>query len=261
MAVDQQRGARFEARRHGEDILVVDTDQDEAVPIGTASIGPGLELAKESFPELEDGLDLIGSDDGLSGGDGRGGQQNVFEVVRAGRKDGSATVDFGELEQIQDREMLDGKDFVHAFEAKAALAVEEIGDVGLLESGLLGEAKTGEFPTLDALQKDFTEVLLQGLELHWGEYSIPGLGLRNAEWRISDFEFVYREGFALRLRVRIGGQVRAGSPSLRIGGRFVHGCPRFASGDSPRGCPYVGTFCETFFYSVNPREGRRELVG
>lgn len=81
--------------------------------------------------------------------------------------------------------MLDGKDFVHAFEAEAALAVKEVGDVGLLESGLLGEAKAGELSAIDALQKDFTEVLLQGLELHWGEYSIAGL--RASGSRIADF--------------------------------------------------------------------------
>jgi len=102
MAVDEQRGTWFEARRHSQDILVVHADQDEAVPVGTVSIGLRLELAKESFPELKDGLDLIGGDDGGGGGDGRGRQQNVFEVVSAGRKDGSTAVDFGGLEQIQD---------------------------------------------------------------------------------------------------------------------------------------------------------------
>ena len=43
--------------------------------------------------------------------------------------------------------------------------------MGLLESGLLGETKAGKLSTFDALHNDFTKVLLQGLELHWGEYS------------------------------------------------------------------------------------------
>ena len=62
--------------------------------------------------------------------------------------------------------MLDLEDLVHALDAEAAFAVEEIGDVGLFESGLLGEAESGEFTCLNAVPKDFTEIVLQGLELH-----------------------------------------------------------------------------------------------
>jgi hypothetical protein len=36
----------------------------------------------------------------------------------------------------------------------------------LLESGLLGEAKAGEFAVFDALPEDFAKVILQDLELH-----------------------------------------------------------------------------------------------
>ena len=62
--------------------------------------------------------------------------------------------------------MLNGKDFVHAFEAETALAIEEIGDVGLFESGLLGESESGKFAAIDPIPEDFTEIVLQGLELH-----------------------------------------------------------------------------------------------
>ena len=67
--------------------------------------------------------------------------------------------------------MLHGEYFVHAFEAEAALAVEEVGDVGLFESGLLGEEQATEFACLDALPKHFAEIILQDFELHGGEYS------------------------------------------------------------------------------------------
>ena len=72
--------------------------------------------------------------------------------------------------------MLDGEDGVHAFEAEAAFAVEEIGDVGLLESGLLGEPESGEFACFDALPEYFAEIILQDFELHGPEYSTGVLG-------------------------------------------------------------------------------------
>ena len=59
--------------------------------------------------------------------------------------------------------MLDGEDFVHAFEAETALPVEEIGDVGLFESGLLGEPEAGEFTCFDALPRGSSADYLAGL--------------------------------------------------------------------------------------------------
>ena len=62
--------------------------------------------------------------------------------------------------------MLDLENLVHALDAEAALAVEEIGDVGLFESGLLGQAESRKFTCFNAIPKDFSEIVLQGLELH-----------------------------------------------------------------------------------------------
>ena len=59
---------------------------------------------------------------------------------------GGALVDLGGIEQVEDGEVLDVEDFVHAFDAEAALAVEEIGDVGLFESGLLGKSSPVSSP-------------------------------------------------------------------------------------------------------------------
>jgi hypothetical protein len=38
--------------------------------------------------------------------------------------------------------------------------------VGLFESGLLGKAESGEFTCCDAVGNNFSEIVLQGLELH-----------------------------------------------------------------------------------------------
>jgi len=48
--------------------------------------------------------------------------------------------------------------------------------VGLFKSGLLGKAESGEFPCCDAIAKNFSEIVLQGLELHDGRSIAPSLG-------------------------------------------------------------------------------------
>ena len=102
---------------------------------------------------------------GRSGGCGVS-EENVFEFVAAGGQDRGALADFGGIEQVEYGKMLHGKDFVHAFEAESALAVKEIGDVGLLESSLLCEVKTGQFARFDAIPEDLAKIILQDFELH-----------------------------------------------------------------------------------------------
>ena len=64
--------------------------------------------------------------------------------------------------------MLNRQDFVHALEAETALAIEEIGDVGLFESGLLRQAETGQVTFFDAVPERVTQILLQYSEFHAG---------------------------------------------------------------------------------------------
>jgi len=111
------------------------------MPGGAVAFSFGLEFAQEGLLELKDLDHLRGRDEGLSGGGRRIGQQHVFEVIGAGRQDGSTLVDLGGVEQVEDGQMLDGENFVHALDAETAFAVEEVGDVGLLKSSLLGKAE------------------------------------------------------------------------------------------------------------------------
>jgi hypothetical protein len=62
--------------------------------------------------------------------------------------------------------MLHDKDFVHSFEAQAALTIKDVGDMRLLEAGLLSQPKTGETALVDPLPKDFAKVVLQHSEFH-----------------------------------------------------------------------------------------------
>lgn len=165
MAVEQQCGPGRKTGKHAGGVAGIELDEDEAGPVGTIAFGFGLELAEEGFFEFEELEHLIGGDERVDGGGGVG-QQDIFELVGAGGDDGGAFVDFGGIEQVEDGEMLNGKDFVHALDAETALAIEEIGDVGLFESGLLGESESGEFAAIDPFPEDFAEVVLQGLELH-----------------------------------------------------------------------------------------------
>ena len=173
MAVDEERGAREKAGIHRGGLATVELDQHETLPVGTIAVGFGPNPVKERLLELEDFLDLHADDERLGGGMTGIGEDNIFEFVGAGRKDGSALVDLKRIEEIEDREMLNLEDLVHAFEAETALAIEKVGNMSLLEACLLGEAEAGEFACVDAGPEDLAEIVLQNFELH-GRSIAPG---------------------------------------------------------------------------------------
>lgn len=166
MTINQERGSGGQAGRHSLGVAGIELDQDKALPAGTVAFDFRLQFVEEGFLELEDVLHVHAGDERLGGSDGGIGEDDIFEIVGAGGNDGGTLVDLGGIEQVEDGEVLDLEDFVHALDAEAALAVKEIGDVGLFESGLLGEAESGKFTYCDAVAKNFSEIVLQGLELH-----------------------------------------------------------------------------------------------
>ena len=143
MAVDQEHGSWREAWGHGWGVFRVELDKYEALPGVAVTVHFRTQLAEESLFELADFLDVHGGDERLGGGGGIG-EEDVFELVVTRGKDGGALVDLGRVQEVEDGEVLHLEDFVHAFDTEAALAVEEIRDVGLFESGLLGEFKAGQ---------------------------------------------------------------------------------------------------------------------
>ncbi len=173
MAVEKKRGAGHDAGIHAGGVFGVGLDEDEALPGGAAAIGIGLELAQERFLEFQDFFYVHARDERLSRSGGGVGEGDVFKFVPTGGQDGGTFADFGGIEQVKDGKALNGKDFVHAFDAKTALLVEEIGDVRLFESRLLRQVKAGKFSSFDALPEDFTKVILQDFELH-GRSIAPG---------------------------------------------------------------------------------------
>ena len=103
----------------------------------------GSQLAQEALLQLRDLLHFHAHDHGLAGSDRAVNQQHVVEIIIAGRSDAGTLVDFAGIEKIQNRKALDVQHLVHAFDAQTPLAVEKVGDVRLLESGFVSQAKAG----------------------------------------------------------------------------------------------------------------------
>lgn len=143
MAVDEERGCGLKAGLHGLGITGIEADQDEALPGRMVALRIWADAVQEGFLELENVFDIHACDVRLDRGNGRVDKNYILEVIRARRNDGGALVDFLRIEEVEHREVLDVQDLVHTFEAESALAVDEVGNVGLFESGLLGEAESG----------------------------------------------------------------------------------------------------------------------
>jgi hypothetical protein len=61
---------------------------------------------------------------------------------------------------------LRGQDAVEAFEREGSFAIEEIGYMGLLEAGLMGETTAGEDATFDATEQFKAKKFMQVLKVH-----------------------------------------------------------------------------------------------
>ena len=114
----------------------------------------------------------------MSGGNVSVSKEDVLKLIVAGRENGSALVDLGGIEKVENGKVLDSEDAIHAFKTQAALAIEEVGDVSLLESGLLSETESGQIAFINALPKSIAQILLQHAEFHGSEYSTLSIAMR-----------------------------------------------------------------------------------
>ena len=71
-----------------------------------------------------------------------------------------------QLNHLISRQMLNGENAVHTFNAEAALTIEEVGNVSLLEASLLSQTETGKIAFLDTLPKCVAQIFLKHPELH-----------------------------------------------------------------------------------------------
>src|SRR5262249_51174638 len=142
------------------------------LPLIAVAVDFRAHLAQEALLKFVDLLDMHAHDEWFGGGDLAVDHEDIVELIVARGSDRRALVDFGGVEQIENRKVLHIQDLVHALEAEAALAVKEIGNVGLLESGQLGQVKPGELAVLDALPQDAAQIILQGFEFHAGSIAL-----------------------------------------------------------------------------------------
>lgn len=166
MAIDEDGGAGEKAGIHAHAVASVHADHDEALPGVAGRLHGGAEALEESLFELEDVFDVGAGDEGFGGGDDGIDDENIFEGIVTGGRDAGALVDFSGIEQVEDGDTEDGEDVVHTFETETALAVEEVGYVGLLESGEVGELEARELTSFDAGPNKFAQIFLKRAESH-----------------------------------------------------------------------------------------------
>ena len=92
--------------------------------------------------------------------------KNVLEFVVTGRRNGGTLVDFGRIEEIEDRKALHSEQAIHSVNAQVTLAIEEVGNVGLLKASLCSEPEASQLPLIDSPPQSFSQIFLQALEFH-----------------------------------------------------------------------------------------------
>jgi hypothetical protein len=179
--IEHGDSARGDERIHCGGLLGVGADGEETLPMGVFCGRAGAVVVEAR------GGDLDGFDDG-------GGGDAGFVHCGGGRDDGDdlggiAGVDWeGRLgsgqvywQELVDGEVLRGEDAVEAFEGKATLAIEEIGDMRLLEASLMGEAAAGESAAFDASKEFDAEEFMQILKIHGKGVSMANHIIRQDE--------------------------------------------------------------------------------
>lgn len=101
MAVDEKRGAGQQTGVHAHAFAGISFNYHKAFPLVPIAFNFRFQLLEKCFLKFEDFPDVHTGDQGLSGGDGSVGDQNILEFVIAGWEDGGALVDFGGVEEIE----------------------------------------------------------------------------------------------------------------------------------------------------------------
>jgi len=166
VAVNEESGPGLQARVHAHAFAAVHLDDNETLPPLAVALGFCFQPLEKTFLEFQDFFDVHAGEEGLGGGDSSVGQKDVLKLVVAGRQDGGALIDLGGVEQIEHGEVLNGEDAIHTFEAQAALAIQEVGDMSLFESSLLCQTEAGQIPFINALPKGVAQVVLEHSEFH-----------------------------------------------------------------------------------------------
>lgn len=166
VAVEDADGSGAEERVHGGGLLGVSTDGEEALPVGVFGGGAGAVVVEARGGDLEGFDNRARGDASVVHSDGGGDDGYNFcgitDGLRGGRRGGGQI----DGEKLFYSNILRGEDAVQTFEREGAFAIKEVGNVRLLEAGLLGETAAGEGTALDAAEKFETEEFVEVLEGH-----------------------------------------------------------------------------------------------
>jgi len=175
VAVEDGDGSGGKERVHGGGLQGVGADGEEALPVGVAGGGAGAVVVQAGGGDLNGFNDRGGVDSGVVHGGGGGDDGDDLNGLASG---GWRRCGGGEFErkEVFDGEVLRGEDAVEAFEGESAFAIEEVGDVSLLEAGLLGETAAGQGSAFDAAEEFETEELVEVLKVHEGFIGNTGPG-------------------------------------------------------------------------------------
>ena len=150
VTIEHGDGAGGDEGVHGGGLLRVGADGQEALPMGVPGGGAGAVVVEARGGDL-DGFDDGGGGDAclVHGGGGRDDGNDLGWVAGMGREGGLCGVEI-DRQNLIDGEILRGENAVESFEGEGAFAIEEIGDMGLLEPSLLGEPTASKCAAFDA---------------------------------------------------------------------------------------------------------------
>ena len=164
VAVEHGDGSGGEEGFHGGGLLGVGANGQKALPVGVAGGRAGAIVVEARGRDLNGFDDGCGGDAGFVHGGGGGDDGDDFNGFAGLR--GSSSGGEVEREDLVYGEVLGGEDAIEAFKGEGSFAVEEVGDVGLLEACLLGETSAGESASFDAAEEFEAEELVQVLKIH-----------------------------------------------------------------------------------------------
>jgi len=177
MAINEDGCTWNSSGEHAVAFACVEANENEPLPLLTRALQFRAKSAEERLLEFENVFHGFVGEKRLLSSNGRIHQYHILEVIFTGRKNAGTLINFRGVEKIEDRKMLDGQHFIHAFEAQAALAIEEVGNMSLLEAGLSGELEAGQIARFNALPQSLAQIFLQRAEFH-GHTITPRIAIR-----------------------------------------------------------------------------------
>lgn len=123
MAIDQNNGTRLESGLHTGTRISIDANKDEALPFLTIAFRLRTQAPQKRFFEFQNVFNGLVREQRLLSCDGRIDKDDILKFVVTRGQNAGTLVDLCGIEEIEDREALNGQYFIHTLETQAAFAV------------------------------------------------------------------------------------------------------------------------------------------